>query len=110
MAEVKCPDCGGSGELRGIGCRGSGGGASIVVMKCFTCGGVGAITSEQKAAIDFGEMMREDRIKRRETYRTEAARLGVDYAEWSRIEDGRLPETEAGRQALTKRHEELKAL
>ena len=38
---------------------------------------------------------------------SEAARLGVDFAEWSRVEHGRLPETEAGAAAWLRRLEEV---
>lgn len=44
---------------------------------------------------------------RRMTLREEAKQLGLDFGEWSRIEYGREPETEAGRAAWEQRLREI---
>src|SRR5438876_8797506 len=100
-----CPTCGGSGETRGIAC--STAGCHTRTMKCFTCRGVGKISTEGSARMELSEMIRKDRIARSLTIRDEGKRLDVDFAEWSRIEAGRLPETERGRKALATRYQEL---
>lgn len=76
-------------------------------IPCSTCKESGQITEAQAAMIEQARMLGRDRVDRRMTIREEAARLGCHYAEWSRIEHGREPETEAGQKALRIRLEEL---
>lgn len=101
---MKCPSCKGARESRGIACGPAG--CAVRTFKCFTCGGSGEITEAHAVRIEYGELMRQDRIRRRVTQREEAARLGCGLGEWSRIEHGGEPETEEGRRALNARREE----
>lgn len=97
-------------------CKGNKGGEAFVCgpnvhglrwTPCSTCNATGEITEEHLARIEYGRLMREDRIRRRLTVREEAKRLGVSsMAEWSGIENGREPETEEGRKALELRRGE----
>ena len=102
---ITCPRCKGKRETHGIAC--GPGGCQTGAMKCFTCKGEGQITEEHAARITTGEFMRKGRVSRRVTLREEAARLGVGLAEWSHIEQGDEPETEAGRVAYRVRVLEL---
>jgi hypothetical protein len=99
-----CPSCKGARESRGIACGPSG--CAVRTFRCFTCHGSGEITEAHAARIEYGELMRHDRIRRRVTQREEAARLGCGVGEWSRIEHGGEPETDEGRRALTARQGE----
>lgn len=65
------------------------------------------MTLEQIAMMKAAEVIRKDRIARRLSIREEGKRLQVDFAEWSRIEAGRAPETDAGRRALETRRKEI---
>jgi hypothetical protein len=99
-----CPSCKGAKESRGIACGPAG--CDVRSFKCFTCAGSGEITEEHAARVEYARLMRHDRVRRRLTIREEAARLGCDFAEWSRIEQGSEPETKEGRLALASRRSE----
>lgn len=101
---VTCPSCNGKGESFCIAC---GTHCRVVNFNCFTCRGSGTVTAGHLAFMNEAETIRLDRVERRLTIREEGKRLGVDFAEWSRIEGGRLPETDAGRRALAVRRAEL---
>lgn len=102
---IPCPRCNGKRETHGIMC--GPGGCQTGAMKCFTCKGEGQITEEHAARIPIGKRMSKGRVARRVTVREEAARLGADFAEWSQIEQGDEPKTEAGRRAYEARLLEL---
>lgn len=76
-------------------------------VRCSTCNGSGCVTAEQIAMMAEGETIRKDRIARSLSIREEAKRLNVDFPEWSRIEAGRAPETDAGKRALEIRRTEI---
>lgn len=101
---VTCPSCKGKGESMGFVC---GTRCDYRAMKCFTCGGSGAVSQEQIRLMELAELVRKDRIARRLSIREEGKRLNVDFAEWSRIEGGRKPETQSGARALATRYQEL---
>lgn len=103
-SDVLCPHCHGKGESMAFVC---GTHCDYRPVKCSTCGGSGRITTEQVSRMAEAEVIRKDRIARRLTLRKEGARLGVGFAEWSRIEAGQLPETDEGRSALETRRSEL---
>lgn len=104
---ITCPRCNGKRETHGIMCGSSG--CHTGAMKCFTCKGEGQITETHAERITIGRRMRQGRVARRVTVREEAARLGADFAEWSQIEQGDEPKTEAGRRAYDLRVPELEA-
>jgi hypothetical protein len=96
-------------------CKGRKGGQAMVCgpnvhgmrwMPCSTCKATGQVTEAHLARIEYGRLMRQDRIRRHMTMREEAARLGCGIGEWSRIEHGDEPETEEGRRALELRRGE----
>ena len=90
-----CPACQGRGESHGIMCGPAG--CRTGALRCHTCKGTGEITEDHAARIKLAKRMRRERVdSRRVTLREEASRLGCDLGEWSRIEDGGEPETEAG--------------
>jgi DnaJ-class molecular chaperone len=99
-----CPHCEGKGESMAFVC---GTHCDYRPIKCSTCGGTGYVTVEQIAMMAEGDTIRKDRIARNLSIREEAKRLKVDFPEWSRIEAGRKPETDAGRNALAARRKEL---
>lgn len=101
---VACPSCRGKGETMGFHCDTR---CDYRASKCYTCDGFGSVTLEDIQRMEIAETIREDRVARRLTIREEGSRLGVDFAEWSRIEAGRIPETDAGRHALAIRLNEL---
>lgn len=76
-------------------------------IKCSDCAGTGQVTEEQAERVRASKPIVLDRRARRVSIREEAARLGVDFAEWSRVEHGRMPETEAGAAAWLRRLEEV---
>src|SRR5687768_1125887 len=104
---VICPDCKGDGGGYGFACGPSGGGYRW--LNCGTCEGAKEITEEYAARYAQGEQMRRERLGRGITLRAEADRLGCDYFEWSRIERGKEPETEAGKAALESRLKEIES-
>jgi hypothetical protein len=101
---IICPSCKGAGQSHGIMCGPAG--CRTGALKCSTCDGSGVVTHEHLARIEYGRLMRQDRVRRRLTLREEAARLGCGFAEWSRIECGNEPETKEGRHALAARRGE----
>lgn len=86
-----CPSCGGRKQVaRFIDCtdkRQSG----MSVSNCFTCRGTGEITDDHAARIEFGKVLRSDRIANGIGIRQEAARLGMTPQALSAIENGREP-------------------
>jgi ribosome-binding protein aMBF1 (putative translation factor) len=101
---IECPHCHGKGESMAFVC---GTRCDYRAVKCSTCKGTGRVTAQQIEMMKEGEIIRRDRIARGLSIREEAARLNVDFPEWSRIEAGRLPETNAGHSALEARRSEL---
>lgn len=107
MEMLTCPSCkgrkGGTAFVCGPGSDG------MRWMACSTCKGSGEVAEEHAARIQYGRLMVADRRRRNLTLREEAARLGVSFGEWSRIENGGEPETDEGRRALeTRRGERLR--
>lgn len=83
---IKCPHCGGRGSNFSIACGPRK--CTPNYLRCSTCQGSGSITPERQEKIKAGEAMRKDRIKRNQTQREEAKRLGVDVVVYSRMERG----------------------
>lgn len=108
MTMVTCPSCKGKGGGWGIMC--GPGGDRMGSLPCFLCKGAKQITEEHAARYAMGRRMYRERIARRVTVREEAARLGVGFGEWSRLEHGGVPETKEGALALATRLEEMEAL
>lgn len=102
--EVTCPDCKGKGDSMAFVC---GSRCDFRAVQCSTCKGSGSVTPERVVFMKEAEVIRKDRMGRDLSIREEAKRLHVDFAEWSRIEGGRFPETEAGKRALEIRRGEL---
>lgn len=102
--QVTCPSCHGKGEGMGFAC---GTRCDYRAIKCFTCEGTGTVSQERLRLMELAEIVRKDRIARRLSIREEGKRLNVDFAEWSRIEGGRPPESEHGKRALNIRYGEL---
>ena len=101
-----CPHCQGSKQT-GPAFISSTRGHYMGRLPCPTCRATGRISQEHAGRIEIGRRMCEERRGRRATLREEGTRLGVDFPEWSRIEAGHFPETEAGEDALTLRLCEL---
>ena len=101
-----CPHCQGSKQT-GLSFINSTAGHRIGRLPCSTCRATGRISQEHADRIEVGRRMRADRCERRATLREEGARLGIGFPEWSRIEAGHFPETEAGEDAFTLRLCEL---
>ena len=89
---IECPSCGGRGSGYSIVCGERNGRrfSESRVTDCSVCKGAGIITPEKAAAIAEGERRREDRLGRGLSQREEAARLGMDVALLSKIENGRV--------------------
>jgi hypothetical protein len=104
--QVTCPHCSGKGESMAFVC---GTRCDYRAIKCSTCEGTGSVTTEQIKMMAEAEIIRKDRIARGLSIREEGKRLQVDFPEWSRIEAGRAPETDAGRRALATRRDEMRA-
>lgn len=86
-----CPRCDGSGFYSAVVCgiRSDGGRFSEVRrLPCATCRSSGRISEQRAAAMNAGERMRQDRIRRGISQREEAARLGITPQELSRRELG----------------------
>lgn len=107
---IPCPSCHGDGQTGLSFIHYASGPGRIDRLRCFTCKGEKQITEEHAARIERGKLMYRERIGRGKTLREDAARLGCDFGEWSRIEHGSEPETEAGRRALETRLSELEAV
>lgn len=86
MVAISCPHCGGRGANQGIVC--GPGSHQMRTFTCSTCRGSGVITEDRQTKIAKGEAMRKDRIKRNQTQREEAKRLGLDVVAYSQIERG----------------------
>lgn len=72
-----CPDCKGRRTLLSI-CGG--------VFWCFTCHGHGEVTDDYEARYQEARRIRNDRLARGETVRSEAKRLGMSAVEYSKVE------------------------
>lgn len=107
-----CPDCEGTGTTSMTGfVHYADGGSEFAHNKpftCFTCKGTKTVDDEYPARKALGKEMRAERLERQKTSRYEADRLGVSFAEWSRIETGRPAETPEGQRAWNRRVNELK--
>lgn len=86
MVALSCPHCGGRGANQGIAC--GPGTCQMKAFTCSTCKGAGVITEYRQAKITEGEALRQDRIKRNQTQREEAKRLGLDVVTYSQMERG----------------------
>jgi hypothetical protein len=100
-----CPGCNGRKETFVMACGPKGGWQGY--RPCYRCGGTGEVTEGDLKRIEVARKLRQDRIERRLVLREEAARLGVSFPEWSRIENGKETETEEGRRALEIRLKEI---
>jgi hypothetical protein len=100
-----CPSCDGRKETFVMACGPKGGWQGY--MPCNRCEGTGEVTEGDLGRIELARKIRHDRIERRVVMREEAARMGVSLGEWSRIENGKGPETEEGRKALETRLKEI---
>lgn len=86
-----CPRCHGTGSSTVLACgiRSDGGRFSETrQLPCTTCRSSGRISEERAAAMNAGERLCEDRIRRGVSQREEAARLGITREELSRRELG----------------------
>jgi hypothetical protein len=103
-----CPDCNGKKGGNAFVCGPNVSGYRWV--DCSVCKGTGQVDEAHSDRWHFGRRMWRERIQeRRATLRTEATRLGVSVVEWSQIENGAEPKTNAGRAALARRKAELEA-
>lgn len=103
---MTCPDCNGEKGGNAFACGPSGSGYRWV--DCSICKGTGQVTEAHAERYEFGRRMWSERIQERcITLRSEAHRLGVPVVEWSQIEHGAEPKSEAGRAALARRKTEL---
>lgn len=102
---ITCPSCNEKGGGEGFMCGPAG--DRFGWIPCSFCNSSGQVTEEAADRYEFGKKMAKDRRERRIASRLEADRLEVEWSEWTRIEGGREPETEAGRAALEKRRKEM---
>ncbi|MDQ3802952.1 MAG: hypothetical protein M3416_03750 [Acidobacteriota bacterium] len=107
MSNIICPSC--DGRKGGMAFVCGPGSDGMRWMPCSTCKGTGEITVAHLERIRQSKPMRADRVSRRVTLHEEAKRLGCNMGEWSRIEAGGEPETEAGARALAARLQELQS-
>lgn len=102
---ITCPSCNGRGGGEGFMC--GPGNCGYGFISCSLCKKSGQVSEEAAKRYAFGRTMAKERIGRRVASKEEASRLGVDWPEWTRIESGGEPETDAGRAALERRTEEM---
>lgn len=102
---ITCPSCNGAGGGEGFTC--GPGNCGYGFIPCSFCKQSGQVSEDAAKRYKFAKTMAKERRERRTSSREEAARLGVEWGEWTRIENGREPETEVGRVALEKRVGEL---
>ena len=87
-AKMICPDCKGKSKIFGIGCGNQG--CRPMEMKCFRCKGTGEISQEMMRWIEVGKKIRESRMNRDISLRSEAKRLNMLPSFYSDIESGRV--------------------
>lgn len=104
---IDCPSCNGRGGGEGFTC--GPGNCGYGFIPCSFCKKSGQVTEEAAERYRFAKVMAKERRDRRVASRQEAERLGVNWPEWTRIESGHEPETDAGRLALEKRIKEINA-
>lgn len=89
-----CPECDGRGTFAAFvdGHRpdGTAWGEFRPAVQCFLCGGAGKIPEEHLKWRAIGEAHRKARVKRMESIREAAERLGVSPSQLSAMEYGRL--------------------
>ena len=90
MKNVLCYDCGGEGVLNALVYMSSGRREALVIP-CTTCGGGGLVSKERKALWDEGRRRRDIRLAANLSQREMADTLGLDVADYSKMEHGRRP-------------------
>lgn len=81
-----CPECDGRGRYAVLSCNDT----CISNVACATCNGTGQVDAERTAKIEAGRAMRAERRARHISQSERAAELGMDWAEYSKLENGRL--------------------
>lgn len=84
--ETTCPDCRGTGTNHVL--VNMGGFCEHRTMTCSNCRGKGAIPDNLLSWAAQGEAMKQDRLERRLSLKTEAERLGIHQTELYQMEHG----------------------
>ena len=90
MKNTLCYDCGGEGVLNAL-VHMSSGRREALVLTCTACGGCGLVSKERKALWDEGRRRREMRLAANLSQREMADTLGLDVADYSKMEHGNRP-------------------
>lgn len=83
-----CPECEGRRTVTAILCGPDG--SRRMTTPCYRCNGTGALPERQRAWIELGRELRAQRIARHQSMLERARQLGIEVAEVSAMEQGRL--------------------